>query len=298
MSCSKPASVHSSHFRHHHHLLEEPEDVPSESSPLITNNDPQPNYLDGQQEGVGEILAAPALPRGRRERWAIASALALLVACVMSVLCVAFIVPAASQRYAETAVALDVSSLALDSFTSEGVRVHVKANVDIDADRVDNKAVRVLGRVGSYVLGSVNVREFELRVLLPEYGNALLGTAVVPAMSIDIRDGHTNSLDFLTDTKPGSLDVIELLAKDFISGSLKTVKVIGEVDIQLGKGILTLGPTRILREFILQGQGELKTTSRRQRDDGQAAERLTNSARYSHNPVFQHHPHARRRGGI
>lgn len=251
MSTSKSPSAHSGHHRHHHHQ----EDGASESDPLLPNAEPLPTYSASPPSSTGGIPASGTLRRGQQERWATVSALTLLCACVLSVIGVAFLAPAAAEHYAQEAVSVDLTSISLHSFTSKGIRVHVKANVGVDAKKVGNWAVRTLGRFGSSVVRSVNVHEFELRVHLPEYENMVLGTAQVPAMTVDVRNGHTTALEFLSDTKPGSFTVVKSLVKDYLSGTLKSLRVVGEVDLKFGKGFLTLGPDHMIREFILNNQG-------------------------------------------
>jgi hypothetical protein len=194
-------------------------------------------------------------PISRPKKWASIVALAALCGAILAVLCVGFFVPAAAEQYAQEAVALDISSLSVESFTDHGVKVRVKANVDVDARRVKNWAVRNLGRASTAIFGSVRVHDFDLKAHLPDYDDALLGTAKVPGMAIDIQNGHTTILNFVADTRPGSVKTIRLLADDYLSGSLKAVKVLAKVDLKIKKGLFSLTPGTIMQEFVLQGLG-------------------------------------------
>jgi hypothetical protein len=194
-------------------------------------------------------------PISPKKKWATIVALAALCSAILAVLCVGFFVPAAAEQYAQEAVALDVSSLSVESFTEHGVKVRVKANVDVDARRVKNWAVRNLGKACTAIFGSVRVHEFDLKAHLPDYNGALLGTAKVPGMTIDIQNGHTTILNFVADTQPGPLETIRLLADDYLSGSLKAIKVLAKVDLKIKKGFLSLTPGTILQEFVLRGLG-------------------------------------------
>jgi len=235
---SKPSSVRSSRSSYHE---------ASESSPLLSN-DPQPLYSSSS--------ARPPSPpaRHRQPRWASIVALSVLCGCIFTFLVVGFFFPSAAETYAQEAAILDISSLSVDSFTANGVRVRVQATAKIDAHRVRNWSVRILGRVGTAVVGSVRVDKFDLYVCLLDYGNALLGTAQVPGISIDIRNGHSNKLDFVANAKPGSLDTIRLLASDYMTGSLKAIRVVGEVEITVRKGLFHKNLGKITQGFTLTGE--------------------------------------------
>ena len=181
-------------------------------------------------------------------------ALAALCGLMLAILALCFLIPAAAQRYAQDAVALDINSVGVDSFTDRGVKVAVQAKVDVHARRVKGWGVRTLGRIGTFVVGSVRVKDFDVRVHLPDYDNALVGTAQVPGMTIDIRNGHTTNLNFVADTQPGSVDTIRLLANDYLSGNLNSVKVLGEVDLRIKEWFMFVNPGRMTRELVLKGK--------------------------------------------
>lgn len=150
-------------------------------------------------------------------------------------------------------MAFDINSIGVDSFTDKGVKLAVQAKINVDARRVKSWGVRTLGKIGTYVVGHVTVKEFDVRARLPDYDNAVVGTARVPGMTIDIRNGHTTSLNFVTDTQPGSVDTIRLLANDYLSGDLSSIKVMGEVDLRIRKWFLSVNPGRMTREIVLEG---------------------------------------------
>lgn len=181
-------------------------------------------------------------------------ALTALCGCVIAVLAIGFIVPAAAGKYVQQAAVLNVSSLSVDSFTSSGIRVRVRARASIDAGRVKSWGVRTLGRMGTAVVGSMRVKDFDLHVRLPAYGHALLGTAQVPGMTVSIRNGDVNLLDFVANTQPGSLVAIRSLANDYMRGSLEALKVVGEADLTVRKGLLSFNLGAIAHELVLKGE--------------------------------------------
>ncbi|KAI5854431.1 hypothetical protein BZA05DRAFT_443929 [Tricharina praecox] len=227
---------------------------PSEHSPLLTTLEPR-SYRSTPSHSQPQT---PQHKARRRRNWSVV-ALAALCGLILAILSLGFFVPAAAERYAQDAVALDIDSVGVDSFTDKGVKVAVQAKVNVDARRVKGWGVRTLGRIGTFVVGHVSVKEFDVRVHLPDYDNALVGTARVPGMTIDIRNGHTTNLYFVTDTQPGSVDTIRLLANDYLSGNLNSVKVLGEVDLRIRKWFVSVNPGRMIRELILTDLPELPT---------------------------------------
>lgn len=188
----------------------------------------------------------------RALRWPSTVALLILCGSIVALLSIVFFAPTAAEQYTQQATVLDISSLSIHSFTEKGLKVKARGTVNVDASRVKNAGVRLLGRIGARIVGKVYVQPFEMRARLPDYQNALLGIADMPAIIIDIRNGHSTVLDLVCKTEPGSLDAIRLLANDFVSGNLHRVKVLGEIDIRIKTGLITLGPQRIAQEFIFK----------------------------------------------
>ncbi|KAI5812587.1 hypothetical protein BZA77DRAFT_138760 [Pyronema omphalodes] len=235
---SKPASTRTTSRRSSYHEA-------NESSPLLLNAQQTPSY-DGSTEGSSSLCVA------RHKRWPSIIALTAFCGSIIGVLACGFIVPSYAVRYAQESAVLDLRSVAVDSFTDNGVKVRVKADVVVDAHRVKYWTVRTVGRMGAAIIGSVNVDNLNLNVRLPEYDNALLGTAQVPGMSINIRNGNTNHLDFIADTKPGDLETIRLLANDYINGAVKNLKVFGEAGMTIRKGLIHFGIDNIRQDFIFK----------------------------------------------
>lgn len=224
---SKPSSVRSARSSH--------EVEASESSPLI----PREN--------------APAPQPSAARRWSSLIALTALCSGVVAVLAFGFIAPAAAERYAHRSVALDLENISVDSFTETGVRVRLTSKVRIDASHVQNPFLRTLGRAGARIVRKVHVDPSQLNVYLPDYDGKLLGTAEIPGLTVDIRNGHTTSLDIISDAEPGSMDAIMLLLNKSLLGDLKELKVLGKAKVHLKTGIFGLGSKVVSSEVLLKG---------------------------------------------
>jgi hypothetical protein len=142
------------------------------------------------------------------------------------------------------------TNLSVDSFTAKGVRARVQGNFAMDASRVKNKSVRNLGRLCTWIAKEVESEQSGVRVYLPEYGNVLLGTASVPGIKVDIRNGHTTHIDFLSDLYPGNVEGIRRLANDFIDGRLGQLRVVGRARVPVKSGLFRLGAQTLQQEML------------------------------------------------
>jgi hypothetical protein len=187
--------------------------------------------------------------KSSQRRWP--SLVALLLLCVVAALIMvfAFVTPSVVEKYAQQAVVFDPTSLSIDSFTSDGVKARVQGNFMMDASKVDQKNVRNLGRLATWFAREIKTGESDLEVSLPEYGNVVLGAAVVPPIKVNIRNGHRTHVDFLTDLQPGDVDGIRRIAKDWIDGRLGQLRVVGKASVPLKSGIFSLGQQMIQQEI-------------------------------------------------
>jgi len=231
-------------------------DAPTEQTPLLppgdgvgTQNDQsQPHHEHSAVHSLHETLQGEQ--KGTKRRWP--SLLALLILCILVVLIIvfAFLAPSTVEQYAQQAVVFDPTSLSIDSFTPTGVRARIEGNFMMDARRVQKKPVRDLGKFFTYIAREAESGESEVEVLLPEYGNVALGTARVPAIKVDLRNGHRTHVDFLSDLQPGDIDGIRRIANDWIEGRLGQLRALGRAQVPLKSGIFSLGKQTIRQEML------------------------------------------------
>ena len=223
MSGSRPTSRHSAQSVPASHISEE-------STPLLSRSDETPRY-DGEQE---ELLPSPAasslrsiqsqgrgasLKSSKERRWPSIIALTILGTFVIIIMTAGFFAPAVVEEYAKQALVIEPTNLSIDSFTTTGVRARIQAKFQLDASRVQRDSIRNIGRASTWIAREVESEEAILEVYLPELGNLLLGKAKVPKVVVNIRNGETTHIDFLTDLEPGEIDGIRRLANDWLEGN-------------------------------------------------------------------------------
>ncbi|KAE9377752.1 hypothetical protein N431DRAFT_398774 [Stipitochalara longipes BDJ] len=253
-STDRPRSNHSNHSDESH-----------EDTPLLSRSDDAPRY-DGDDEREARIPSPAAtslrsLQNGQGStkstkpgrRWPTVVAVGVLGLLVLGIIAGAFFTPAIVEEYAKEALVIEPTNLSIDSFTTTGVRVKVQALFRMDASRVKNKHVRNIGRFGTWIARAVESQESKVEVYLPEYGNILIGTAAVPRIVVDIRNGHTTAIDFPTDLEPGDLEGIRQIANDWLEGRLDQIRVLGKAEVGLKSGLIPLGTQSISESLIFEG---------------------------------------------
>jgi hypothetical protein len=173
---------------------------------------------------------------------------------VIAILCLGFALPPLIQEYAQEAVVFEPLAVSIAAFTDTGVRARIQASLVLDASRVKSQHVRNLGRFGTWLGKEIESGQSDVQVYLPEYGNILLGTAAVPPIKVNIRNGHVNNLDFFSDLTPGDIDGIRVVGNDWLGGRLGQLRVKGLATVPVKLGMLNLGSQTISESFVLQGQ--------------------------------------------
>jgi len=158
-----------------------------------------------------------------------------------------FLAPSKVQEYAIEAATFEPTSLSIQSFTTTGVTARIQGDFSMRAENVKDKSVRRFGRFGTWIARKVETGQSSVQVTLPDYKDALLGTAEIPSIVADIRNGHTTHIDFLTELSPGNTDAIRRLAKDFIDGKLQELRVSAEASVPVKSGLINLGRQTVSR---------------------------------------------------
>ena len=234
-----------------------------ESTPLLSRSEdtgygsePQATAQPSQQEGLS-ILSNDEEPSKRgffRRRWPTVVALSALCIVMIVIMAVGFAAPAFVEEYAQQAAVFEPTNLSIDSFTAKGVNARVQGNFILDGSRVEKKAVRDLGRAATWIARAIEVHPQNVRVELPEYDDARLGSADVPPMVLSIRNGDVNHLDFIAGLKAGDLDGIRKIANDWMQGNMAHLKVIGKSDVAVKSGIFSLGTQSIAHGLVFEGK--------------------------------------------
>ena len=243
-------------------------DESHENTPLLSRSDVAPRY-DGGEDDEGETIPSPAATslgslQNQRPgfatstkngvRWPTIAAITVLGCVVVGIIFAAFFAPAAVEEYAKESLVIEPTNLSIHNFTSTGVTARVQANFKMDASRVKNNAVRNIGRFSAWIAREVESKQSKVEVYLPEYDNILIGTADVPRVVVDIRNGHTTAIDFLTALEPGDSDGIRRVANDWLEGRLDKVRVMGKANVGLKSGLFSLGSQTITESLVFEGQ--------------------------------------------
>lgn len=232
----------------------------TESTPLLSRENDQ---LRDEGHSVTSSRAAsslrsiqdgPTQKRRKGRRWPTILALSLLSSVLILIIALGFFAPAVAREYAMKALVVEPTNVSIDTFTSDGVRARVQAIVRLDASRVRNGPVRNLGRAATWIAKAVECKETKAHIYVPEYGNVLLGVVTIPRIVLNIRNGHRNILDILSDLEPGDMDGIRTIANDWLEGRLGQLQVQGRATVRLKSGPFSLGTQTISESFAFEGQ--------------------------------------------
>jgi hypothetical protein len=222
--------------------------APSENTPLLGNNQTN-GHLDPEPSEEPDTSSS----KKSRLRWPSIVALFALTLLAILIMLLGFFVPDAMQKYAVQATTVDILSV-VPEFTDTGARAKVKVSFSLQSQKVKDKNVRNLGVLGTWIAREVESGESRIDVHLPEYGDAILGTAVVPPLKVSIVNGRTTDLDFHTDLiPPTNIDPLRLLFDDWVKGTLDHVKVAGDVKVALRSGIIRLPTQNIFQSITVHG---------------------------------------------
>lgn len=230
-----------------------------ETTPLLSRQgDDELVSYSGLANGVPSPAAASEEStqdnRGKgQRRWATIISLSILGVLFIAILGLGFAAPAIVEEYAKEALVVEPTSLSIDSFTATGVRARIQANFVLDGSRVQKKAVRDLGRAGTWIAKEVESGESLVEVYLPEYDNLLLGTADVPPIKVSVQDGHYTHIDFLANLEPGEVDGLRQIANDWLDGRLSSLVVKAVATAPLKSGIFKLGKQTLSQSLLFQG---------------------------------------------
>ncbi|KAL3437687.1 hypothetical protein BDV09DRAFT_161745 [Aspergillus tetrazonus] len=234
-------------------------EVSSESTPLLHRRDDDISAYGGVESSGASSAASgtvslddyPKKPRNR-VGWTVLCGL-LAVGSVVVILILAFFVPEVVKQYVKEAAIFRPTNLSVVSATSEGVRARVQGDIVLDADRVKSESARNIGRFVTWIGKEVETGQSEVIVRLPEYENALVGSASLPSIKVSIRNGHVNHLDFEADLIAGDIEGLRSVAVDWLEGRLDRLLLHGSVILHLKSGLLSLGEQILDDSVVFEG---------------------------------------------
>lgn len=226
----------------------------SEFAPLLSNQDTEAEYQSEETQQQEEASSQPKSSPTRGWRWPSIIAGIILAGLIVAVLLCGFLLPGAVKVYAENAAVLEPRSLSVESITNDGVKARIQAEFRLDGSRVSNQDARRIGRVTTSIMRKLSTEEAHVKVYAPHYDNALVGSVAVPPLTIDIVDGHSTVLDFVTDLVPGEANNIRTIANSWLDGKLDELKLTGTTAITLKSGIIPLGTHDVVESMVFEGR--------------------------------------------
>ncbi|KAL8694554.1 MAG: hypothetical protein Q9218_000810 [Villophora microphyllina] len=225
-----------------------------ESTPLLSRDGEYGNYGDAPNQPTATSSLRSLQDGGSKKgkssrRWPTIIALTFLTLVLLAILGLGFAAPEVAEQYGKEAMVFQPTDLSIDSFTAFGIRARIQGDFTMDASKVHKKPVRDLGRFGTWIARAVESKATKVEVYLPEYGNVLLGSADVPPVVVDIRNGHTTHLDFISDLSAGDLDGVRRIANDWLDGRLGQLAVRANANVKIKSGIFSFG-TQTLSESV------------------------------------------------
>lgn len=235
----------------------------SENAPLLADDQPNEDEERPQERQPSSWTLWPpgrskqtASTTAKSSKWRWPSIIAGIVLAILVILVLVggFLVPGAVKQYAEGAAVIEPKALSVESITSDGVRARIQANFRLDGSRVDDENARRVGRFTTGIMRKLETGETKVDVSLPNYNNSLLGSAVIPPIVVDIRDGHSTDIDIVTDLIPGDAENLRKIANNWLEGKLDQLKVTGAAKVKVRSGIVPLGAHDVVESMVFEGQ--------------------------------------------
>lgn len=243
-----------------------PEERAAESEPLLATDADAADTSYGSQTVTGDAASdapssqGPAKPKSKR-RWPSLVAMLLLGSVFIVVIVLGFLVPPAVQTYIEKAVVLEPTALSLDSISFTGIRARVQGNFRMDASRVEDNTARRIGRIAMSIMRTVGAEQTHIQIFVPGYGDAMVGSAVVPSLDLNLVDGQNTFIDVVADMKLGDNASIKKIVNDWLTGKISELEVRSATALQLKSGFIPLGTHDIVETMVLEGQSLYSTFS-------------------------------------
>lgn len=239
----------------------------AESEPLLAGdaNGSGPSYGSQSVANDATIDASSSQPptksKKKAKRWPSLIAMLLLGGVFIAVIVLGFLVPPAVQTYIEKAVVLEPTALSLDSISFTGIRARIQGNFRMDAGRVQDDTARRIGRIAMSLMRTVGAESTHIKLYAPAYGDAMVGSAVVPPVDLNLLDGHNTFIDVVADLQLGDNASIKKIVNDWLTGKISELEVKTATALQLKSGIIPLGTHDIVESMVLEGQDLYNTFS-------------------------------------
>lgn len=232
-----------------------PSRADSERTPLLSRTDSNGHDANGYAEAPAQEADTESTQSKTKRKWPVILALGSLTLAVILALVFGFAMPAAVEEYVKEAAQFEPDNLSIESFTDTGVQARIQGTVWLDASKVSKKNVRDLGRFATYIAKEVESGEMHMNIYLPGYDNVLLGSVIVPPVKMNIRNGHYNWIDIITEVQPGDPVGIRQIAHDFLDHKLSDLTVKAVVSVPVKTGLISVNQK--VTQFVTLKSGEV-----------------------------------------
>ena len=223
------------------------------STSTNNNSDPEADETAPLLERSTSGAEQNSPPCPTRSWWTIIS-IAILLVITVNIIVFAFVIPSATQHYAVQATTYQLQNIEILNFDDDGLITKAQVNITVDASRVPSRGIRNIGLFGTNIFKHVYTESCNMSILLPQYNGAQVAIALVPPLTIDVRNMHVNILDIVTNVTITNETVAVQLAGDIISGKRHKIKTIGETDVHIKAGIIPLGLHHVRQQVVVKGR--------------------------------------------
>ncbi|KAJ3482380.1 hypothetical protein NLG97_g7585 [Lecanicillium saksenae] len=236
------------------------EERAAETEPLLAGNSSTANTSYGSQAVTSDAASdaassqGPVKPQKSKRRWPSLVAMLILGSLVIVTIVLGYLVPPAVQTYIEKAVVLEPTGLSLDSLSLTGIRARVQGNFRMDATRVEDVTARRIGRIAMSIMRTVGAEQTHIKLYVPGYGDAMVGSAIVPPLYLNLVDGQNTFIDVVADLKLGDNGSIKKIVNDWLTGKISELEVKTATALQLKSGIIPLGTHDIVESMVLEAK--------------------------------------------
>ncbi|KAJ6785770.1 hypothetical protein PWT90_06615 [Aphanocladium album] len=236
------------------------EERAAESESLLAGDSSTANTSYGSQAVTSDAASdapssqGPIKPQQSKRRWPSLVAMLLLGSLVIVTIVLGYLVPPAVQTYIEKAVVLEPTGLSLDSISFTGIRARVQGNFRMDATRVEDDTARRIGRIAMSIMRTVGAEQTHIKLYVPGYGDAMVGSAIVPPLDLNLVDGHNTFIDVVADLKLGDNASIKKIVNDWLTGKISELEVKTATALQLKSGMIPLGTHDIVESMVLEAK--------------------------------------------
>lgn len=228
----------------------------TEQTPLLINED-RSDHGDDEERTPAQTRLLRSLSASSdsgkasiwKKRWP--SILALVILCLTVIgIMFGFLASEGIEEYAMQAADFKPTKLALDGLTEHGARVQIEGDFMMDATKVKKQSVRNIGRFGTWFAREAETGPMDAEVYLPEYGDVLVGTARIPGIKVNIRNGHSTHISLVVTVQPGSSEGIRSVVHDYIDGRLKQIRLRGKAEVPVRSGLIRLGKQTVEQSMV------------------------------------------------